>query len=98
MKHTKIVRCTDFSQQNNIHTSQHQYIHYRKPSLKIGPHSPEDPQSVLNNTTYVPDVAIQPSGKCHGSRLVLTTAGTDLDSTDRADVRGELKIAQPVSS
>ena len=30
----------------NMHTTQHQYIHYRKPSLKIGPDSPEAPQSV----------------------------------------------------
>ena len=29
---------------------------------------------------------------------MLTTAGTDLDSTDRADVHGQLKIAQPVTS
>ena len=29
---------------------------------------------------------------------MLTTAGTDLDSTNRADVHGELKIAQPVTS
>ena len=35
--------------------------------------------------------------KITSSRLVLTTAGTDLDSTDRAAM-GELKIAQPVSS
>ena len=63
MKHTKIVKCVDFSQQNNIHTSQHQYIHYRKLSLKIGPHSPEAPQSVLNKTTHAPDVAIRPSEK-----------------------------------
>ena len=34
--------------------------------------------------------------KIRSSRLVLTTAGTDLDSTDRAAM-GELKIAQPVS-
>ena len=38
------------------------------------------------------------SEKLEGSRLVLTTAGTDLDSTDAADVQGELKISQPVSS
>ena len=37
------------------------------------------------------------SEKLEGRRLVLTTAGTDLDSTD-TDVHGELKIAQPVSS
>ena len=35
--------------------------------------------------------------KITSSRLVLTIAGTDLDSTDRAAM-GELKIAQPVSS
>ena len=29
---------------------------------------------------------------------MLTTAGTDLDSTDRAEVRGELKTVQPVTS
>ena len=46
MKHTNIVRCIDFSQLNNMHTLQHQYIYYRKPSLKIGPHSPEAPQCV----------------------------------------------------
>ena len=34
--------------------------------------------------------------KIRSSRLVLTTAGTDLDSTDRAAM-GELKIARPVS-
>ena len=34
--------------------------------------------------------------KIRSSRLVLTTAGADLDSTDRAAM-GELKIAQPVS-
>ena len=43
-KHTNIVRCIDFSQQTNMHTSQHQYIHCRKPSLKIGLHSPEAPR------------------------------------------------------
>ena len=63
--------CIDFSQQNNMHTSQHQYIPYRKPSLKIGPDSPEaPPPECVNNTTHV---AIQPSGKWEGSRLVLTT-------------------------
>ena len=36
--------------------------------------------------------------KIRSSRLVLTTAGTGLDSTDRAAMWGELKIAQPVSS
>ena len=30
-----IVRCTHFSQENKMHTSQHQCIHYRKPSVKI---------------------------------------------------------------
>ena len=34
--------------------------------------------------------------KIRSSRLVLTTAGTDLNSTDRAAM-GELNIAQPVS-
>ena len=33
--------------------------------------------------------------KFEGSPLVLTTAGTDLDSTDTAAVHGELKKAQP---
>ena len=36
------------------------------------------------------------SEKSEGSGLVLTTAGTDPESTDTADVHGELKIAQPV--
>ena len=94
MKHTNIVRCIHFSQLNNMYTWQHQYIHYRKPSLKIRPNSPEAPPECINNTTHV---AIQPSGKWEDSWLVLTTTATDLDSTDRADVRGELKIAQPVS-
>ena len=40
----------------------------------------------------------QKAEKPEGSRLVLTTACTDLDSTDTADEHGELKIAQPVSS
>ena len=40
-----IVRCVDFSQQNNMHTSQHQYIQYRKPSLKIGLQLPETPRA-----------------------------------------------------
>ena len=31
------------------------------------------------------------SEKSEGSRLALTTAGTDLDSTDTAAVHGELK-------
>ena len=43
IKHTNIVGCIDFSQQNNLHTSQHHYIRYRKPSLKSRPHSPEAP-------------------------------------------------------
>ena len=34
-----IVRCCFFSQQNNIYTSQHQYICYRKHSFKIRPDS-----------------------------------------------------------
>ena len=36
---TNIVRCCFFSQQNNIYTSQHQYICYRKHSFKIQPNS-----------------------------------------------------------
>ena len=44
LKDTNIVRCIDFSQQNNLHTSQHQYIHYKKKTpSKIRPHSPEAP-------------------------------------------------------
>ena len=39
--HNNIVRCRDLSQENKMHTSQHQCIHYRKPSLKIRPHSLE---------------------------------------------------------
>ena len=39
--HNNIVRCRDLSQENKIYTLQHQCIHYRKPSLKIRPHSPE---------------------------------------------------------
>ena len=34
--YNNIVRCTHFSQENKMHTSQHQCIHYRKPSLKVG--------------------------------------------------------------
>ena len=90
MKHTSIVRCIHFSQLNNMHTWQHQYIHYRKPSLKTGPQLSRSPPECVNNTTHV---AIQPSGKWEGSQLVLTTAATDLESTDRADARGDLKIA-----
>ena len=41
----KIVRCVDFSQPNNMHTSQHQYIHDRKPSLKTGLQLPETPRA-----------------------------------------------------
>ena len=37
--YTIIVRCCFFSQQNNICTSQYQYICYRKHSFKIGPNS-----------------------------------------------------------
>ncbi len=37
--YTIIVRCCLFSQQNNIYTSQHQYICYRKHSFKIRPNS-----------------------------------------------------------
>ena len=36
MIYKNTVRCLVSSQQNNMHTSQNQYIHYRKPSLKIG--------------------------------------------------------------
>ena len=62
MKHTNIVWCIHLSQLNNMHCDvQQQYIHYKKPSLKIGPHSPEAPQSV--ETTRHIHVAIQPSGK-----------------------------------
>ena len=42
--HNNIVRCTDFSQENNMHTLKYEYIHYRNPSLKIGLHSPETPK------------------------------------------------------
>ena len=38
------VSCIDFSQENSMHILQHQYIHYRKLSLKIGLHSPETPK------------------------------------------------------
>ena len=37
--YTNIVRCCFFSQQNNIYTSQHQHICYRKHSFKIRPDS-----------------------------------------------------------
>ena len=37
--YTIIVRCCFFSQQNNIYTSRHQYICYRKHSFKIRPNS-----------------------------------------------------------
>ena len=37
--YTIIVRCCFFSQQNNIYTSQHQYICNRKHSFKIRPNS-----------------------------------------------------------
>ena len=37
--YTIIVRCCFFSEQNNIYTSQHQYICYRKHSFKIRPDS-----------------------------------------------------------
>ena len=53
MKRTNTVRCIHLSQLNNMHTSQHQYIHYRKPSLKIGPNSPEAPQSVSVSYTHL---------------------------------------------
>ena len=95
MKHTKIVRCIHFSQLNNMHTSQHQYIHYRKPSLKIGPHSPEATQGV--ETT----LHMWQSSQAESERAVASTdhhPATDLDSTDKADMPRELKIAQPVSS
>ena len=98
MKRTNTVRCIHLSQLNNMHTS-HQYIHYRKPSLKIGSHSPEAPRECKEHYTCGNPanwkVRGQPASTDH---LVLTTAATDLDSTDRADVRGELEIAQPVSS
>ena len=38
IKYTNIVRSILFSQLKNMHTSHHQYIHSRKPSLKIRPH------------------------------------------------------------
>ena len=48
------VRCTYLSQENNTHTSQHQYIYYRKLLLKIGFHSPETPKAGCNlhNTPF----------------------------------------------
>ena len=41
--YNNIVRCTHHSQENKMHTSQHQCIRYdyRKPSLKIRLDSPE---------------------------------------------------------
>ena len=46
--YNNIVRCTHLSHENKMYTSQHQCIHYRKPSLKIGLDSPEN----VNNTPF----------------------------------------------
>ena len=46
MKHTNIERCIHLSHPNNMHTSHHQYIHYRKPSLKIRPPTLQKPPRV----------------------------------------------------
>ena len=144
--YTIIVRCCFFSQQNNIYTSQHQYICYRKHSFKIRPNSQRKTHrgcklsipfwqeglscklwkcAQYTHKTYKikqhwktanmhHNSSMFTTGNTHlkyrkhcvhsaahklktrSSRLVLTTAGTDLDSTDRAAM-GELKIAQPVS-
>ena len=144
--YTIIVMCCFFSQQNNIYTSQHQYICYRKHSFKIRPNSQRKTHRGCKlsipfwleglscklwkcaqyiHKTYKTkqhwktanmhhNINMFTTGNTHlkyrkhrvhsaahklkirSSRLVLTTAGTDLDSTDRAAI-GELKIAQPVS-
>ena len=40
------VRCMDFTQQNNMHVSQHQYIHPGKHSLKIRLQPPKNSQGM----------------------------------------------------
>ena len=133
--YTIIVRCCFFSQQSNMHTSQHQYICYRKHSFKIRPDSERKTHrgckqdtilargpfmqtenvcrthikrtkqsnvekqqtcittsicSLLETLTYRkhPVHSAAHKLKIRSSRLVLTTAGTDLDSTDRAAMWG----------
>ena len=127
-----------FSQQNNIYTSQHQYICYRKHSFKIRPNSQRKTHrgcklsipfsqeglscklwkcAQYTHKTYKTkqhwktanmhhNINMFTTGNTHlkyrkhrvhsaahklkirSSRLVLTTAGTDLDSTDRAAIGG----------
>ena len=131
--YTIIVRCCFFSQQSNMHTSQHQYICYRKHSFKIRPDSERKThrgckqdtilargpfmQTMKMCATYETkqhwktanmhhNINMFTTGNTHlkyrkhpvhsaarklkirSSRLVLTTAGTDLDSTDRAAMWG----------
>ena len=137
--YTIIVRCCFFSQQNNMYTSQHQYICYRKHSFKLksGPTLKEKFTGVVNSIPFWQEglscklwkcaqythktyktkqhrktanmhhnINMFTTGNTHlkyrkhcvhsaahklktrSSRLVLTTAGTDLDSTDRAAIGG----------
>ena len=135
--YTIIVRCYCFSQQNNIYTSQHQYICYRKHSFKIRPDSQRKTHRECKQYTILAEslscklwkcaqythktyktkqhwstgnmhhnINMFTTGNTHlkyrkhrvhsaahklkirSSRLVLTTAGTDLDSTDRAAIWG----------
>ena len=132
-----IVRCCLFSQQNNIYTSQHQYICYRKHSFKIRPTLKEKLTGGVNSIPFWQEglscklwkcaqythktyktkqhwktgnmhhnINMFTTGNTHlkhrkhrvhsaahklkirSSRLLLTTAGTDLDSTDRAAMLG----------
>ena len=135
--YTIIVRCCLFSHQNNIYTSQHQYICYRKHSFKIRPTLKEKLTGGVNSIPFWQEglscklwkcaqythktyktkqhwktgnmhlnINMFTTGNTHlkyrkhrvhsaahklkirSSRLVLTTAGSDLDSTDRAAMWG----------
>ena len=134
--YTIIVRCCLFSHQNNMYTSQHQYICYRKHSSKIRPTLKEKLTGGVNSIPFWQEglscklwkcaqythktyktkqhwktgnmhhINMFTTGNTHlkyrkhcvhsaahklkirSSRLVLTTADTDLDSTDRAAMLG----------